>query len=83
MESLEILYEQYYNLIEKIQENTSNELRIDILQYGITKVYYENIDKATGLLQNFYDKYLMIEKLEILFVRDYLTIILKMSNFVF
>lgn len=63
MESLEILYEQYYNLIEKIQENTSNELRIDILQYGITKVYYENIDKATGLLQNFYDKYLMIDKI--------------------
>ena len=58
MDSLNNLYEQYYNLIEKNQENTNNEFTTDLLQYGITKDYFEEVVKATGLLQNFYDKYL-------------------------
>lgn len=58
MESLDNLYVQYYNLIEIIQENTDNGFATDLLQYGITKEYYEKVAKATGLLQNFYDKYL-------------------------
>lgn len=58
MESLDNLYVQYYNLIEKIQENTDNGVSTDLLQYGITKEYYEEVVKATSLLQNFYDKHL-------------------------
>ena len=58
MESLEILYEQYYNLIENIQENTNNETTIDLLQYGICKDYFEDVVKATDRLQDFYDQYL-------------------------
>lgn len=58
MDSLDNLYEQYYNLIENNQENTNNEFTTDLLQYGIAKEYFEEVVKATGLLQNFYDKYL-------------------------
>ena len=63
MNSLDNLYEQYYNLIEKIQENTNNGFTTDLLQYGITKEYFEEVVKATGLLQNFYDKYLTIDNI--------------------
>lgn len=58
MESLDNLYVQYYNLIENIQDNTDNEFATDLLQYGITKEYYEEVVKASSLLQNFYDKHL-------------------------
>ena len=63
MDSLDNLYEQYYNLIEKIQENTNSGFTTDLLQYGITKEYFEEVVKATGLLQNFYDKYLTIDNI--------------------
>lgn len=63
MNSLDNLYEQYYNLIEKIQENTNSGFTTDLLQYGITKEYFEEVVKATGLLQNFYDKYLTIDNI--------------------
>ncbi len=58
MESVEILYEQYYNLLERIQESNSNDFATDLLQYNITQDYYSQVDKAAGLLKNFYDKYL-------------------------
>ena len=58
MESLDNLYVQYYNLIENIQENADNGFATDLIQYGITKEYYEEVVKATSLLQNFYDKHL-------------------------
>ena len=58
MESVEILYEQYYNLLERIQESNSNDFAIDLLQYNITQDYYSQVDKAAGLLKNFYEKYL-------------------------
>lgn len=61
MESLENLYEQYYNLIENIQEDSDNGLETNLLQYGISEEYFEEVVKATGLLQNFYDKYLTSE----------------------
>ena len=63
MDSLDNLYEQYYNLIENIQENTNNGYTSDLLQYDITKEYFEEVVKATGLLQNFYDKYLTIDNI--------------------
>ncbi len=63
MDSLDNLYEQYYNLIENIQENTNNGFTTDLLQYGITKEYFEEVVKATGLLQNFYNKYLTIDNI--------------------
>lgn len=63
MDSLDNLYEQYYNLIENIQENTNNGITTNLLQYGITKEYFEEVLKATGLLQNFYDKYLTIDNI--------------------
>lgn len=58
MESIENLYEQYYNLLEKIQEPSSSIFATNLLQYGITRDYYNQVDKATGLLKNFYEKYL-------------------------
>ena len=59
MKSLDNLYEQYDNLIDTIQESTKNAFTTNLLQYGITYEYYNKVDKATGLLQNFYNKYLM------------------------
>lgn len=64
MKSLENLYEQYYNLLEKIQDNTNNGLTTDLIQYGITREYFEEVENAIGLLQNFYDKYLIIDNIK-------------------
>lgn len=58
MESVEILYEQYYNLLERIQESSPDDFATNLLQYNITQDYYYQVDKASGLLKNFYDKYL-------------------------
>ncbi len=58
MESVENLYEQYYNLLERIQESNSDNFAINLLQYDITQDYYNQVDKAAGLLKNFYEKYL-------------------------
>lgn len=58
MESIETLYEQYYNLLERIQESNASDFATDLLQYGITQDYYSQVDKAAGLLKNFYEKYL-------------------------
>lgn len=58
MNSLDNLYEQYYNFVDNNQENTNNVFTTDLLQYGITKEYFEEVEKATGLLQSFYNKYL-------------------------
>lgn len=63
MESLDNLYEHYYNLIEKNQEKTNNEFTVDLLQYGITNDYFEEVLKAVGQLQNFYDKYLKTDNI--------------------
>ncbi len=64
MESIENLYEQYYNLTEKIMESNSEELSTNLLQYGITQDYYNQIDQATGLLNDFYEKYLKVNNIE-------------------
>lgn len=64
MESIEILYEQYYNLLERIQESNSNDFAINLLQYNITQDYYSQVDKAAGLLKNFYEKYLRRANIE-------------------
>ena len=58
MESVEILYEQYYNLLERIQESSPDDFATNLFQYNITQDYYYQVDKASGLLKNFYDKYL-------------------------
>jgi hypothetical protein len=58
MESIENLYEQYYNLLERIQENSSSVFAINLLQYDITQNYYSQVDRAVGLLKDFYEKYL-------------------------
>lgn len=63
MESLENLYEQYYNLIEKIQESTNDEVTTDLLQYGITKGYFGEVVKAASLLQDFYEKYMTVDNI--------------------
>ena len=51
MESVEILYEQYYNLLERIQESSSGDFATNLLQYNITQDYYNQVDKAAGLLK--------------------------------
>ena len=58
MESVEILYEQYYNLLERIQESSPEGIATNLLQYDITQDYYNEVDKAAELLKNFYKKYL-------------------------
>lgn len=58
MESIENLYEQYYNLLERIQENSSSVFAINLLQYDITQNYYSQVDRAVGLLKDFCEKYL-------------------------
>ena len=84
MDSLNKLYNQYYQLIENLQSNESEGLSTNLLQdgiecdgakdedtsagfavktkeYSIDRNYYAQVDKATGLLVNFYDKYLRKE----------------------
>lgn len=63
MESLENLYEQYYNLIENNQESTNDEVTTDLLQYGITKGYFDEVVKAASLLQDFYEKYMTVDNI--------------------
>ena len=48
MESIENLYEHYYNLLERIQESDSDNLSTNLLQYGITEDYYNQIPQAPG-----------------------------------
>ena len=54
MESIEILYEQYFNLLEKIQESCYDNIPTNLLQYNITKNYYIQVDEAIASLKNFY-----------------------------
>ena len=56
METVEILYEQYYNLIERIQESRPDELSINLIRKDITRDYYDQVDKAAGMLKDFYEK---------------------------
>lgn len=64
MESIENLYEQYYNLLEKNTESNSDDLSTNLLQYGVTKDYYNQVDNAAGLLKDFYEKNLKVESIE-------------------
>lgn len=64
MESIEILYEQYFNLLEKIQESCYNNIPTNLLQYNITKNYYIQVDEAIASLKNFYEKYLKVANVE-------------------
>lgn len=61
MNSLDNLYEQYYNLLENIQENTDKGIATNLLQYGITEDYYNEVVKSAELLRDFYDKYMTNE----------------------
>lgn len=64
MESIENLYEHFYNLLEKIQESEYDEFTTDLLQYEITQDYYNQVDNAAGLIKNFYEKYLKKKNIE-------------------
>ena len=64
MESIENLYEQYYNLMDRVLENSTEEFAVDLFQYGIAEEYYNQVDKATGLLKNFYEQYLKVPNIE-------------------
>lgn len=61
MNSLDELYNQYSQLIENLKVNESDGFTTDLLQYGIERDYFVKVDKATGLLMNFYYKYLTTE----------------------
>lgn len=52
MVNLDNHYVQCYNLIENIQEYTDNGFATDLLQYGITIVYYEGVVKAISIITN-------------------------------
>lgn len=59
MISFDCLYKQYRSLTEKAKsEAPADDLTTNLLQYGITREYFDKVDNATGLLLNFYDKYL-------------------------
>lgn len=58
MNSLDELYIQYSQLKENLQDNIADDFTTDLLQYGIKRDYYEQVDKATGVLIEFYHKYL-------------------------
>ena len=58
MNSFDVLYDQYYRLTDKASESQAEEFATDLLQYGISKEYYNLVDQAAGLLVNFYTKYL-------------------------
>lgn len=58
MNSLDELYNQYSQLKENLQDSIADGLTTDLLQYGIKRDYYEQVDKATGVLLEFYQKYL-------------------------
>ena len=63
MESLDNLYEQYYVVVANIQEGQDSDTTTDLLQYGITKSYFDEVVKASGLMQNFYKKYLTVRNI--------------------
>lgn len=61
MHSLDILYNQYSLLKKNQQENDADGFATNLLQYGIQEDYYNQVDKATGVLMDFYYKYLTSE----------------------
>lgn len=61
MHSLDDLYNQYFQLKRNQQENDTDGFATNLLQYGIKEDYYNQVDKATGVLMDFYYKYLTSE----------------------
>ena len=51
-------------MFERVQESDSDNLSTNLLQYGITEDYYNQIDKASGLLREFYEKHLKAKNVE-------------------
>lgn len=51
--TLRILYEQYYQLKDKLKEH-DNSFTTDLLQYGITEDYFNKVQHATELLCKMY-----------------------------
>ncbi len=54
MDAFAQLYEKYYLLKNNLQDNQTG-FKTNLIQYGITKDYYDKIDHATGLLYKFCD----------------------------
>lgn len=50
--------------MEKNTESNSDDLSTNLLQYGVTKDYYNQVDNAAGLLKDFYEKNLKVESIE-------------------
>lgn len=61
MHSLDDLYNQYSQLKMNQKENDTDGFATNLLQYGIKEDYYNQVDKATGVLMDFYYKYLTSE----------------------
>ena len=64
MESLEILYEQYDSYLIALGDNNTSDITTDLLQYGITKDYFDMVYNAIQLLQKFHGHYLKDKKYE-------------------
>lgn len=56
--SLDKLYNQYSQLKGNLQENLANGFTTNLLQYGIKRGYYVQVDRVTGALKTFYYKHL-------------------------
>lgn len=52
------LYRQYYHLQDCCKTLPADNGSTNLMQYGITKEYFDKMNRAAGLLRNFYDKYL-------------------------
>lgn len=56
---MDTLYDEYRSLESKSKDKDKDNIKTNLLQYGITQEYYNEVDHAAGLLLNFYCKYLM------------------------
>lgn len=64
MESLQILYNHFNRIKVDLQEDLENDIKTDLLQYGITREYYEKVNTAIELLSKFYDMYLSKKQIQ-------------------
>jgi len=64
MKSLDNLYNQFYLLLAKMDNHAENEIKTNLLQYGIAPEYYERVDNAAALIVDFYTKYLTSDEFQ-------------------
>ena len=64
MESLQTLYNHYNRIKKDLQENLESDITTNLLQYGITKEYYDKVNSAIELIRKFYDMHLSKKRIQ-------------------